>query len=545
MKKGYRLSALIVVLALLGGQALAQVVTSPTGPIHYQIAILPFEDMSPGGEETPPAPPGVELPEVSPFSTYEWLSYAIPACIAYKMEKSQLMLVSSFDVVLDASKACGISLGGDLDSSQLYDLGRYPGASFILLGDYSGQEGALTINCRLVDVDSGDVVLETTLGDDESMFYDYMTTIAQQVVEAIGFTSTAELELAPTDNLHALKWCAKGLSATVTGQKIGFFSQAIGKDPEFSLAHAKLAEALFNEKAYEGAIEEYITAIEMEPLPSSYLGLGLVYLKYGQKKLSSLVIIDEELFAELDNLGKVLSTMEIPVLEIDPEFLGQLGEVVAGLSELAISLSGELDPELEADIKRLEKIADDIKFEYGDEFMEITESLKETEEAIAEAKKLSRETAPKPEEYALAREAFENALLVDPNYLPASVRIGVLIEEEGDHTKAIEHYLGILEKNDRIPEVYSRLGNDYWIVGATSTNWKSYFQKAVDAYARALEFRPDWALVHYNIASLYLKLSRFDESIHHFERYLELEPDTDKYEDIVKTIENIRAGKYD
>lgn len=542
MKKGCRLSALIVVLALLGGQVLAQVVTSPTGPIHYQIAILPFEDMSPGGEEIPPAPPGVELPEVSPFSTHGWLSYAIPACIAYKMEKSQLMLVSSFDVVSDASKACGLSLGGDLDSSQLYDLGRYLGASFILLGDYTGQEGALTINCRLVDVDSGDVVLETTLGDDESMFYDYMTTIAQQVVEAVGFASTAELELAPTGNLHALKWCAKGLSATVTGQKIGFFSQAIGKDPEFSLAHAKLAEALFNEKAYEGAIEEYITAIEMEPLPSSYLGLGLVYLKYGQRKLSSLVIIDEHLFAELDNLGKVLSTMTVPV--VDPEFFDRLGKVVAGLSELAISLSGELDPELEAEIKGLENIADDIKFEYGDEFMEITESLKEAARAIAKAKKLSIKTAPEPEEFALAREAFENALLVDPNYLPASVRIGVLIEEEGDHTKAIEHYLGILEKNDRIPEVYSRLGNDYWIVGATSTNWKSYFQKAVDAYARALEFRPDWALVHYNIASLYLKLSRFDESIHHFERYLELEPDTDKYEDIVKTIENIRAGKY-
>jgi DNA-binding SARP family transcriptional activator len=49
--------------------------------------------------------------------------------------------------------------------------------------------------------------------------------------------------------------------------------------------------------------------------------------------------------------------------------------------------------------------------------------------------------------------------------------------------------------------------------------------------------------VHYNIASLYLKLSQFEQSIAHFQRYLELEPNTDKYNDIMKTIENMKSGK--
>jgi len=532
-----------LVLFLCAGYAFAQVETTPLGIIYHQITVLPFVDKSPtAGEDIPPPPPGVELPEVSPFATYEWLSYAIPACVAYKMEVSQTMLATSLDVLQDACKACGVPLEEDLSDSQIVKLGMYLGASYVLFGDFNGSQGTVTINYHLMDVENGMVIANASVGGDENNFLSYTTEITRGVTNAVGLSPTPELELYPTEDLVALKWYAKGLSASFTGQKIGFFSQATAKDPDFSPAYAKLAEALFNEKDYEGAVSQYKNALQKESLPSSYLGLGLVYLKMGQKKLKDLIIIDAQLLPVVDNLGKVLSTMTISVDDVS--FNNLADKVVSGLSQLALTAGETLSPDLAEAVASLNSVAQNIKIEYGDEFVAIADAIKKADEAINEAKKRSMENAVPPEEFALASQAFNDALSVDPNYIPAMVRLGVVIEEKGDHAKAIDYYLSILDKNYRLPEVYSRLGNDYWIVGATSTDWKSYFQSAVDAYAKALAFRPDWSLVHYNIASLYLKLSKFTEAVYHYERFLELEPNTDKYEDIMKTIENIRAGKY-
>jgi tetratricopeptide (TPR) repeat protein len=506
---------------------------------HYMLAVFPFLDKSPAGEYIPPPPtPGVE---VSPFTSYEWLSYAIPASLAYKIEKSKLLLVTSTDVLQDAAKSCNYDLQSELSDSQLIEMGKYAGASYLLCGNYIGKDKVLTINYRLLDVASGAVIAEGNLSGDEQKYSDYMTALAQKVVTAMGLTATDELALSPTANLNALKWYAKGVAAPATGQKISFFTQAIGQDADFSLAYAKLAEAMYNEKDYESAIKNYLTAIEKEPLPSSYLGLGLVYLIYGQRKLDALVIADKNLLKVLDDLGKALSTMTVSV--DDKAFNTHLEKVFSELSKVEYKEGVSIDPELVSAISALSAAANNIKLNYGDEFIKLANTIADAEKAVENAKKGTQEKAPVPEEFAKAKEAFQNALALDPNYIPAEIRLGVVIEENKDYSGAIDHFLKILAKNDRIPEIYSHLGNDYWIAGATSKDWKTFFQKAVDAYGKALEFRPNWALVHYNIASLYLKLSQFDQSIAHFQRYLELEPNTDKYNDIIKTIENMKSGK--
>ena len=276
-------------------------------------------------------------------------------------------------------------------------------------------------------------------------------------------------------------------------------------------------------------------------MPSTYLVLGLVYLIYGQRKLDAMIIADKELLKVLDDLGKALSTMTISI--DDKTFNAQLDKVFSELSKVEYKEGVSLSPELASAVSALSATANNIKLSYGDEFIKLANTIAETQKAIEEAKKRTQENAPIPEEFAKAKEAFQNALAVDPNYIPAEIRLGVVIEESKDYPGAIDHFLKILAKNDRIPEIYSHLGNDYWIAGATSKDWKSFFQKAVDAYSKALELRPNWALVHYNIASLYLKLSQFEQSIAHFQRYLELEPNTDKYNDIMKTIENMKSGK--
>jgi len=520
-------------------EATATATVIPEAPFHHLLAVFPFFDKTPSGEYIPP-PPTPEV-EVSPFTTYEWLNYAIPTSVAYKIEMSKLLLVSSPDVLLDAAKAYNYSLQTEFTDTQLIEMAKYLGASYVLTGSYLGKDKILTINYRLLDITSGAVVTEGSLGGDEQMYLDYVTTLAQKVVEAAGLAPTDDLKLSPTNNLNALKWYAKAVAAPATGQKISFFTQAINQDANFSLAYAKLADAMYNEKDYESAIKNYLIALEKEPLPSTYLGLGLVYLIYGQRKLDAMIIADKELLKVLDDLGKALSTMTVSI--DDKTFNAQLDKVFSELSKVEYKEGVSLSPELASAVSALSATANNIKLNYGDEFIKLANTIAETQKAIEGAKKRTQENAPIPEEFAKAKEAFQNALAVDPNYIPAEIRLGVVIEESKDYPGAIDHFLKILAKNDRIPEIYSHLGNDYWIAGATSKDWKSFFQKAVDAYSKALELRPNWALVHYNIASLYLKLSQFEQSIAHFQRYLELEPNTDKYNDIMKTIENMKSGK--
>ncbi|MDZ7261404.1 MAG: tetratricopeptide repeat protein [candidate division KSB1 bacterium] len=120
-----------------------------------------------------------------------------------------------------------------------------------------------------------------------------------------------------------------------------------------------------------------------------------------------------------------------------------------------------------------------------------------------------------PSTYDKAIEAYENALAIDPEFVPAAINLGNLYYEKGQLEKAHQLYLKALELQPDNHKIHFNLGNLY-------DTFRDY-NKAVSHYKKALELNPLFGDAHFNLAVVYEKLGRTSEAKKHWSAYLKVD----------------------
>lgn len=145
-------------------------------------------------------------------------------------------------------------------------------------------------------------------------------------------------------------------------------------------------------------------------------------------------------------------------------------------------------------------------------------------------------------EYADAALEYETALEVNPNSIEAHQGLGVVYEYNdkgvryGDGfkiDKSIFHYEKALLLNPNLSEAVFNIGVLYSLKGK--------IDDAIRLYLRLIREQPNNAQAHYNLAVLYDNKTKDNErAVHHYNRYLELDPETPKKAEIKERIFKLR-----
>jgi len=113
-----------------------------------------------------------------------------------------------------------------------------------------------------------------------------------------------------------------------------------------------------------------------------------------------------------------------------------------------------------------------------------------------------------------ARDAYEQALALDPDHASAHVNLGRLLHEGGDPGAAEPHYGRALEVRPEDATAAYNLGVALEDLGK--------LPEALLAYQKAVKLEPDNADAHYNAASLAERLGRSAEAVRHLAAYRKL-----------------------
>jgi lipoprotein NlpI len=129
---------------------------------------------------------------------------------------------------------------------------------------------------------------------------------------------------------------------------------------------------------------------------------------------------------------------------------------------------------------------------------------------------LSRDQGDK-EGRAQAEVFFEQAIALRPDFAAAHHNLGLLLQERGEITRAVECFARALSIHPDMELAHNSLGNARVNEGR--------IEDAIDSYKRALEINPRSAATWNNLGNVYSALQRTEEAEEAYRRALEIQPD--------------------
>ena len=120
-----------------------------------------------------------------------------------------------------------------------------------------------------------------------------------------------------------------------------------------------------------------------------------------------------------------------------------------------------------------------------------------------------------------AREAFNKAIQLNPDYADAHQNLGVTLAESGQWREAIKAYQKALSipTYARPESVYTNMGWAYYNIGQ--------LQEAESALLQAIRLEPTLEAAYYHLGLVLIKAGRREEAKAAFRRARELAPDSD------------------
>jgi tetratricopeptide (TPR) repeat protein len=115
-----------------------------------------------------------------------------------------------------------------------------------------------------------------------------------------------------------------------------------------------------------------------------------------------------------------------------------------------------------------------------------------------------------------AIDAYERALLIDPQRIDALINCGTLYYESGNLERASEYFLRALALDEESALAHFNLGSVLEEIGE--------MEEARRHLRQAVRLEPDYSDAHYNLAFVCEKLSAFTEAREHWQVYVRLEP---------------------
>ena len=134
-------------------------------------------------------------------------------------------------------------------------------------------------------------------------------------------------------------------------------------------------------------------------------------------------------------------------------------------------------------------------------------------------------------QYDAAEASFRQILESDPsrgNEGLALVYIG-----RKDYNKALEHARKAVESNGESADAHYSLGLAY--------AYRKDFKGAAPSLTKALELNPNNAYAHYQLGVVQYQLKRYDQTIIHFEKFLEMMPDAPEAPQVKSILKTVRG----
>ncbi len=269
-------------------------------------------------------------------------------------------------------------------------------------------------------------------------------------------------DLAEAHNNMGALLAAKGRADEATE----FYKNALEIRPYYAVAHFNLGGVLVEQGKIDQGISHYFKAIDLQPdYPEAYSNLGSVFLSRGDtekaiKYCSIALQMDPNLVEANNNLGIALM---------------QEGKIEAAISQFQKALQINSDfVKAENNLKRAQAIKEEIETE------------------------ISRLQI-------LVKDVPDNAEL--------HFQLGNLYFRKGDPSQAVQQYNKALLLD---PKFLQALNN---LALVTAAN-KEYY-KALTVFLDILNYAPDDAETHYNIACMYSRLRHVDDSIKWLQKAIE------------------------
>jgi tetratricopeptide (TPR) repeat protein len=274
--------------------------------------------------------------------------------------------------------------------------------------------------------------------------------------------------------------------------ELSFWADCVEKSPDKARPHLNYGKSFSNLGKIAEAIEQYTEALRINPkYAKAHFNLGNAMLKQGKT--------DEAIkhFSEASQLGSGFAEAHIN--------LGML-----------LFKTGRIDEAIQQYRQAL-----NINPEHAQANLNIGVAMREQgkfSQAIAH---------------------FEQALKIDSNYADAYYNLAVVFEKQGKISEAIDYYAAALEKNPDNAEAHFNLGNIFFKQGNTNdavAHYKSAltirpdfletinnlalvnvarkdYAKALTLFLELLKYNPNDAEIHYNIACMFSRLKRVNESV--------------------------------
>ena len=330
------------------------------------------------------------------------------------------------------------------------------------------------------------------------------------------------------------------------GDAMNLLENAVRIDPSDAQSYYKLG--LFYEEKIsdiDRAMEKYEAVISLDQTKADpYLRLGAIYVKKGS---------DDSKIIDVYEKGLAIDPKH-PQIQYDLALLykkkGDLDkaiehyQVATELSpddykwhyEYAKLLDGKDNSEAIEEYTRVIELKRDFAPAYYDRAMLIRKAKAINgrvyrNEQIIEDLKQAAELDPKMadayyniallykemEASEMAREYFEKTIRANPSYLGVHLQLGLIAEQKGEYTKAMEEYKKEVGVNSTSALAYQRLGFLY-------SNDKEDFQKGEEEFVKSLALDPDNVdtLIHY--ANNLYTIGKLGQSADQFEKALQLDP---------------------
>jgi len=137
--------------------------------------------------------------------------------------------------------------------------------------------------------------------------------------------------------------------------------------------------------------------------------------------------------------------------------------------------------------------------------------------------------------YEEARESFNKALVLWPQFYPAKIQLALIDEQEGNEKSAIFILENLAKEYPNDPEVLFQLGRLYYNHGKTD--------KAIETLEKAIAISPFYSNARFVLASAYERRGDLNKALEHLKIVESLNPDNKTVKDKIKEIETKLKGE--
>ncbi len=132
-----------------------------------------------------------------------------------------------------------------------------------------------------------------------------------------------------------------------------------------------------------------------------------------------------------------------------------------------------------------------------------------------------------------AIEAFNQALLIDPNYLSAYTNLGYTYQHREEYDNAIKAFEKALILNPKSAKTYNTIGLIY--------DKKDQPDIAVKMYKKAVALDPTYANSHYMLGQLYQNRGNIDKAVAEFTKHIRIHEHGNMVEDAMQRIADMKS----